>query len=37
MTTGDAEVFRVTGARFLQLPIDEVERVALAELEKAAA
>jgi len=37
MTTGDTEVFRVTGARFLQLPIDGVERVGLAELEKAAA
>jgi glutamate racemase len=37
MTTGDAEVFRVTGARFLQLPIDQVERVTLAELQKAAA
>jgi glutamate racemase len=33
LTTGDAEVFRVTGARFLQLPIDEVERIELAELE----
>jgi glutamate racemase len=37
MTTGDTEVFRVTGARFLQLPIGEVEQVLLAELEKAAA
>ena len=37
LTTGDAEVFRVTGARFLQLPIAEVQRVALAELEAAAA
>ena len=37
LTTGDTEVFRVTGARFLQLPIDEVERVELAELERAAA
>jgi glutamate racemase len=37
LTTGDAEVFRVTGARFLQLPIDEVEQVTLAELETAAA
>jgi glutamate racemase len=37
MTTGDAEVFRVTGTRFLQLPIDQVERVTLAELDKAAA
>jgi glutamate racemase len=37
LTTGDAEVFRVTGARFLQLPIGEVERVELADLERAAA
>jgi len=37
LTTGDSEVFRVTGARFLQLPIDEVERITLAELEAAAA
>jgi glutamate racemase len=37
MTTGDTEVFRVTGARFLQLPIDEVEHVRPADLEKAAA
>jgi glutamate racemase len=37
LTTGEPETFRVTGARFLQLPIDEVERVELAELEKAAA
>ena len=37
LTTGDAEVFRVTGARFLQLPIDEVERIELDELETAAA
>jgi glutamate racemase len=37
MTTGDTEVFRVTGARFLQLPIDAVERVELADLERAAA
>jgi glutamate racemase len=37
LTTGDSEVFRLTGARFLQLPIDEVERVGLAELERAAA
>jgi glutamate racemase len=37
LTTGDPEVFRVTGARFLQLPIDEVEAVSLAELEEAAA
>jgi glutamate racemase len=37
MTTGDTEVFRVTGARFLQLPIDEVEHVRLVDLERAAA
>jgi glutamate racemase len=37
MTTGDTEVFRVTGARFLQLPIGEVEHVRLADLERAAA
>src|SRR5262249_24769846 len=37
LTTGEAEVFRVTGARFLQLPIDEVERVELSDLEAAAA
>jgi glutamate racemase len=37
LSTGDPEQFRVAGARFLQLPIGEVERVALAELERAAA
>ena len=37
LTTGDPETFRVTGARFLQLPIEEVERIELAELEHAAA
>jgi glutamate racemase len=37
LTTGDPEQFRRTGARFLQLPIGEVEPVALAELERAAA
>ncbi len=37
LTTGDPELFRVTGARFLQLPIGEVGRVELAELERAAA
>ena len=37
LTTGDAELFRVMGARFLQLPIDAVERVSLDELERAAA
>ena len=37
MTTGDPEVFRVTGARFLQLPIGEVEQIRLSDLERAAA
>jgi glutamate racemase len=36
LTTGDPELFRAMGARFLQLPIAEVERVSLAELEAAA-
>jgi glutamate racemase len=36
MTTGDTEVFRVTGARFLQLPIETVEHVPTAELERKA-
>jgi glutamate racemase len=36
LTTGDPESFRVVGARFLQLPIEEVEHVALSELEAAA-
>jgi len=33
LTTGDSESFREVGARFLQLPIAEVEHVRLAELE----
>jgi glutamate racemase len=37
LTTGDPEAFRVTGARFLQLPIGEVEHVTVAALEGAAA
>jgi glutamate racemase len=37
VTTGDPETFRRMGARFLQLPIDVVERVSLADLERAAA
>jgi glutamate racemase len=37
LTTGDAGQFREMGARFLQLPIGEVEVVSLAELEQAAA
>jgi glutamate racemase len=36
LTTGEADVFRAKGARFLQLPIGEVEVVALSELEAAA-
>jgi glutamate racemase len=36
LTTGDPEQFRSTGARFLQLPIAEVEHVTLAALEAAA-
>ena len=37
MTTGPAEAFRDTGARFLQMPIGDVEHVDLARLEAAAA
>jgi glutamate racemase len=37
LTTGEPEVFRTTGARFLQLPIAEVEHVELAELARVAA
>jgi glutamate racemase len=37
LTTGDPEQFREMGARFLQLPLDEVEVVSLADLQKAAA
>jgi glutamate racemase len=33
LTTGSTQTFRETGARFLQLPIAEVEHVELAELE----
>jgi glutamate racemase len=36
LTTGDPEAFRTMGARFLQLPIDEVEHVELAALGAAA-
>ncbi len=36
VTTGDPASFRTMGARFLQLPIAEVERVAVTELERAA-
>ncbi|MFN0155459.1 MAG: glutamate racemase [Gaiella sp.] len=35
LTTGDPETFRESGTRFLQLPIGEVERVTVAELERA--
>jgi glutamate racemase len=37
LTTGDTELFRTMGARFLQLPIDRVEHVAVADLERVAA
>ena len=37
LTTGDPDAFREMGRRFLQLPIGEVERVTLAQLEAAAA
>src|ERR671926_1853084 len=37
LTTGDPETFRAMGARFLQLPIADVERVSLDELRAAAA
>jgi glutamate racemase len=36
LTTGDPVLFRTLGERFLQLPLGEVERVAVAELEQAA-
>ena len=36
LTTGEPESFRAMGARFLQLPIDGVEHVTIAELEAAA-
>jgi glutamate racemase len=36
LTTGDPVLFRETGARFLQLPIGDVEVVTIAELEAAA-
>jgi glutamate racemase len=36
LTTGDPEVFRALGQRFLQLPIAAVEHVELAELKRAA-
>ena len=37
VTTGDPDAFREMGRRFLQLPIGDVERVTLIELEGAAA
>jgi len=37
LTTGEPELFRALGERFLQLPLGRVERIALAELERAAA
>jgi glutamate racemase len=37
LTTGDPAVFRSLGERFLQLPLGDVERVALADLAAAAA
>jgi glutamate racemase len=37
LTTGDMEHFRALGERFLQLPLDGVGRVEIAELEAAAA
>ena len=37
LTTGDPAAFREMGRRFLQLPITEVERVAVADLERMAA
>ena len=37
LTTGDPALFKTLGERFLQLPITEVDRVSLAELEAAAA
>ena len=36
LTTGDPAVFRTLGERFLQLPLGEVERVSVSELEAAA-
>jgi glutamate racemase len=37
LTTGDPDLFRALGDRFLQLPLGEVERVTVAELEATAA
>ena len=37
LTTGDPELFRLLGERFLQLPLTDVKRVSVTELEQAAA
>jgi glutamate racemase len=37
LTTGDPALFRELGERFLQLPLDGVEQVSVADLERAAA
>jgi len=37
LTTGDPALFRTMGERFLQLPLDRVDHVEVAELERAAA
>ena len=37
LTTGDPVLFRELGERFLQLPLGDVEQIALADLEAAAA
>jgi glutamate racemase len=37
LTTGEPEVFRRLGERFLQMPLGDVERVSLRDLERAAA
>jgi glutamate racemase len=37
LTTGDPALFRTLGERFLQLPLEHVEQVSVAELERAAA
>jgi glutamate racemase len=37
LTTGDPAEFRAMGSRFLQLPIADVERVSVAELERSVA
>ncbi len=36
LTTGDPALFRTLGERFLQLPLDDVERVEVRELEAVA-